>query len=80
MTRPHDDLKPQSYIRWLDKAKRNYSTAKLNDLHGGYKDTTCYFCHQTVELALKAYLVAKQISFPRVHILPQLWTSCEIGW
>jgi len=67
---------PINAKRWLDKAKRHLSTAHLNHDNGGFGDTTCYFAHQTVELTLKAYLVAKKKDFPKVHALPQLLSLC----
>lgn len=67
---------PINAKRWLDKAKRHLSTAHLNHDNGGFGDTTCYFAHQTVELTLKAFLVAKEKDFPKVHALPQLITLC----
>jgi len=62
--------------RWLAKAKRHLATAHLNADHNGFCDTTCYFAHQTVELALKAYLIAHAVDFPKVHALPQLLSLC----
>lgn len=67
---------PVDAQRWLEKAKRHLTTAHLNADHKGFTDTTCYFTHQAVELALKAYLVEKKIDFPKVHALPQLLTLC----
>ena len=64
------------YKQWLTKAKRHLTTAHLNHNNKGFGDTTCYFTHQTAELALKAYLVAKRIDFPKVHALPQLISLC----
>jgi len=74
--KPHDDIRPTAAHRWIEKAQRHYATAMLNHHHGGYRDTTCYFAHQTVEIGLKGFLVAKDIRFPRVHVLPQLLTLC----
>lgn len=66
------------YQDWLTKAKRDLETAFLNHRHGGYTDTTCYFCHQVVEKALKAYLLAKGIqSLPKIHDLSVLLSSCQ---
>jgi len=66
------------YEDWLQKANRDLDTAFLNHRHGGYTDTTCYFCHQTVEKALKSYLLFKELDFlPQTHILPSLLPLCE---
>ena len=65
------------YEDWLLKARRDLDTAFLNNHHGGYTDTTCYFCHQVTEKALKAYLLAKGLKFlPKIHLLPLLLTMC----
>ncbi|MCL4382238.1 MAG: HEPN domain-containing protein [Patescibacteria group bacterium] len=65
------------YEDWLLKARRDLDTGFLNNRHGGYTDTTCYFCHQATEKALKAYLLAKGLEFlPKIHILPLLLTMC----
>jgi len=66
------------YEDWLQKAERDLDTAFLNHRHGGYTDTTCYFCHQTVEKALKSYLLFKGSKFlPQTHVLPSLLSLCE---
>lgn len=65
------------YEDWMLKARRDLATAYLNHRHGGYTDTTCYFCHQTVEKALKAYLLAEGLNIlPKTHILPSLLSMC----
>ena len=55
---------PINAKRWLDKAKRHLSlrtsTTIMVDLA-----MTCYFAPQTVELTLKAFLVAKEKDFPK---------------
>jgi len=67
---------PINARRWFEKAKRHLSTAHLNADHNGFRDTTCYFAHQTAELALKAFLISHTIDFPKVHALPQLLSLC----
>lgn len=74
--KPRDDIRPQAAARWIEKAQHHHATSLLNDRHGGWRDTTCYFAHQTVELAMKGFLVAQEVRFPRVHVLPQLLTLC----
>jgi len=66
------------YQDWLTKAKRDLDTAILNQRHGGYTDTTCYFCQQVAEKVLKSYLLFKGIkSLPRIHILSALLSLCK---
>lgn len=63
---------------WLVKAKRDSDTAFLNHRNNGYTDTTCYFCHQTVEKALKAFLLATGVKkLPYIHSLPVLLAFCK---
>lgn len=71
-----NDLRPEAASRWLEKARRDLDTAWLNHKHGGYTDVTCYFCHQTVEKALKAFLIYHSIRFKKVHVLPNLLQAC----
>lgn len=68
------------YQDWFNKAKRDLDTAILNHQHGGYTDTTCYFCQQVVEKALKAFLLYKQKGFVlKTHILSTLlYLCCDI--
>ena len=66
------------YQDWFEKARRDFDTAVLNHKHGGYTDTTCYFCHQVAEKSLKSYLLYKEMEFlPKTHILPSLLSLCE---
>jgi len=63
---------------WLLKARRDLDNAFLHHQHGGYTDTTCYFCHQAAEKALKSYLLYRGLkSLPHIHILPTLLSMCE---
>ena len=63
--------------KWLNFAERDLKTASLNHKHDGFTDTTCYFCHQTAEKALKAFLISKgMFDFPHTHILPTLLALC----
>jgi HEPN domain-containing protein len=66
------------YQDWTTKAKRDFTTANLNHKHDGFTDVTCYYCHQTAEKILKAYLLYKGIKkLPRIHILAALIALCQ---
>lgn len=66
------------YEDWLTKAKRDLDDAIIGHHYGIHTDTTCYFCHQTAEKALKSYLLCKGLkSLPHIHILPTLLSMCE---
>ncbi|MFZ5365782.1 MAG: HEPN domain-containing protein [Patescibacteria group bacterium] len=71
-----NNLRPEAACQWLEKAKRDLDTAWLNHKHKGYTDVTCYFCHQTAEKTLKAFLVYHSIRFKKIHVLPSLLQSC----
>ncbi|MFH1937585.1 MAG: HEPN domain-containing protein [Bacteroidota bacterium] len=58
---------------WLFKAKRDLDTAKiiLSELPE-YDDMIAFHCQQTIEKALKAYLIHLDIEFRPVHDLGYL--------
>ncbi len=60
----------KSVKKWLASAKHDLDLAVLINCDGGYTDTVCYFCHQTIEKSLKTVLIANDIwDFPKVHKL-----------
>lgn len=75
--KPKNDIRPQASFKWLAKAKRNLDSAFLNHYHGGYTDTTCYFCHQTAELSLKAFVIHHSLTFEKSHDLILLKNICR---
>jgi len=62
---------------WLTKAHSDLASARLL-LHGSEKhlDTGSYHCQQAGEKALKAYLTAREIRFPKTHSLEPLVELC----
>lgn len=61
---PHD---------WLTKAERDLNLAlDAYQLGKDYWDIICYHCQQTTEKCFKAYLVHRQVTFPRTHDLELL--------
>ncbi|MBI5465013.1 HEPN domain-containing protein [Candidatus Gottesmanbacteria bacterium] len=64
----------KSSQKWLNFAKHDLDLAFLINRDSGFTDTVCYFCHQTVEKALKALLIANGvIDFPHIHNLKILF-------
>jgi HEPN domain-containing protein len=56
--------------RWLERADHDIITAQQTLLLvGGPTDTPCFHAQQAIEKALKAFLTAHQVAFPRTHDL-----------
>lgn len=73
-------MSPESFDlahAWFKKARSDLQTARLL-IQGGEKhlDTGCYHCQQAVEKALKGWLTAREILFPKSHYLVQLLELC----
>ena len=61
---PHD---------WLTKAERDLNLAHdAYQLGKDYWDIICYHCQQATEKNFKAYLIHRQVVFPRTHDLELL--------
>lgn len=62
---------------WLSKSHSDLSTARL--LIAGeekHLDTGSYHCQQAAEKALKAWLTAREVIFPKTHSLEDLVALC----
>jgi len=57
--------------RWLDRAKDHLRKAEDNCRIENH-DLASFLSHQTVELALKAFLIETTGHFPRIHDLVRL--------
>jgi HEPN domain-containing protein len=62
---------------WLQKAESDLASARLL-IEGGEQhfDTGVYHCQQAAEKALKAWLTAREVIFPKTHILESLIDLC----
>lgn len=62
---------------WMAKARSDLATARLL-IHGGEKhlDTGSYHCQQAAEKALKAWLTAQEVLFPKTHSLGEILALC----
>jgi len=63
---------------WLTKAEKDLLSARILLEHEPpVLETACFHCQQTVEKALKAFLVWKAVPFEKVHSLTYLLDLCE---
>lgn len=64
---------------WLQKAEKDLLSARILLKHDPpVLETACFHCQQTVEKALKAFLVWKRVPFEKVHSLTYLLDLCEM--
>lgn len=73
-------MTPESYELanvWLAKAQSDLDTARIL-INGSeqHLDTGCFHCQQTAEKALKAWLTACEVIFPKTHSLEALLAIC----
>ena len=54
--------------RWMEQAREDYDTAKFNFEGEKYK-SAAFWCQQSIEKILKALLIKKTNSFPKIHDL-----------
>ncbi len=63
---------------WLDKADEDSEYAKTSLEEGiEFYSPICFHFHQAAEKYLKAYIVAKELDFKKVHDLKELLRICE---
>lgn len=68
-----DEATRQEVVAWLTKARRDLDSAhRLVGDVPPYRDTASYHCQQAAEKALKAFLTAAEVSFPKTHDLTVL--------
>lgn len=64
---------------WLQKASKDLLSAEaLLEHDPPIPETAAFHCQQTVEKALKAFLVWKEVPFEKVHSLTYLLDLCEV--
>jgi HEPN domain-containing protein len=61
--------------QWLDIATEDLTVARLV-LEEEHPAHACFLSQQSIEKALKAYLIAKINEYPRTHILIDLLNQC----
>ena len=64
---------------WVEKAEADFKGAvALNRLRKEpLPNLVCYHCQQSTEKYLKAYLIAQDVTPPRIHDLVQLLNLCS---
>ena len=67
----------QEFEKWIKKAEGDlYNVQLLLNDENCQPDICCFHAQQAAEKYLKAYLISKQISFPRIHDLIKLVHFC----
>ncbi|MFH0797189.1 MAG: HEPN domain-containing protein [Candidatus Omnitrophota bacterium] len=61
---------------WIIKARNDLKSVEILYREKGPSDTICFHCHQSIEKFIKAYLVAKNIHFEKIHSLWNLAKLC----
>lgn len=63
---------------WLDKAEEDYLFA-INNLKAknSFYTYICFHFHQSAEKYLKAYIIANELEFKRIHDLIELLRICK---
>ncbi|MBL7108280.1 MAG: HEPN domain-containing protein [Candidatus Cloacimonetes bacterium] len=63
---------------WIHKAENDFLDAE-NNLKSQKipTDTVCFHCQQVAEKYMKAYLISKNKSFPKIHNLIRLMELCR---
>jgi HEPN domain-containing protein len=62
--------------QWFDRAREDLQVARLV-LQERHYAHACFLAQQCIEKALKAYLLEKANTYPRVHKLVDLLAECE---
>jgi HEPN domain-containing protein len=72
-----DDEKIKEIQLWLIKSQHDLGSAsRLMEGDEPYLDTAVYHCQQTVEKAIKAYLIYQDVVFEKTHNLVVLLFAC----
>lgn len=70
---------PKRHREWLAFAADDLGFSKIG-LREGYFAKACFHAHQAIEKTLKAYLIYKGKSVPRIHHLIELFKLCDAPW
>jgi len=72
-----DKAKCEEIYQWLIKADHDLRSARrLFSDDPPLLDTAAYHCQQSVEKALKAFLVLNDVQFSKIHLLSPLVEQC----
>ncbi|MEW6252358.1 MAG: HEPN domain-containing protein [Planctomycetota bacterium] len=64
--------------RWLLKAQTDWTVARKAIQPPPQLDAAAFHCQQAVEKLLKAYLIAHNVAFEKVHDLSRLVQQCAV--
>ncbi|MFO7933855.1 MAG: HEPN domain-containing protein [Bacteroidales bacterium] len=70
----------QEYIRnWIYRAREDIAVMENLEISGieYYTSTICFHAQQAVEKYLKAFLIYKNVDFPRTHDVDYLLIECQ---
>ena len=71
--KPPDAALRELVLQWLDKAAADFAAAEHLSSHDGrFREIIAFHCQQAVEKYLKAFLVRRQIEFPKTHDIAKL--------
>ena len=63
---------------WIEKAEEDFEFARINLEEGKrFFAQICFHFHQAAEKYLKAYVVANELEFRKIHDLPLLLRICS---
>ena len=65
----------KEHEEWLDRAESDLRFAQVG-MREDFYTHVCFLCQQTVEKALKGYLIFKARKYPRIHLLLDLLMLC----
>ena len=71
-----DRLVPDDPREWLNRARSNLLRARL-EVEGVYLEDLCFDAQQAAEKAIKAVFIYREVHFPYVHDLVELFTLLE---
>jgi len=64
--------------KWLTIARGDLKMAYLSVTHDkNLTEQTCFHAQQCVEKSLKAFLVFKNVNFPKTHSIEYLYSNCK---
>ena len=67
---------PQLVREWLNKADEDFGFAASVIKESPYYAQICFHFHQAAEKYLKAYIIAHDLEFEKIHDLPVLLKIC----
>jgi HEPN domain-containing protein len=67
---------PQLVLEWLNKADEDFGFAASVIKESPYYAQICFHFHQAAEKYLKAYIIAYDLEFEKIHDLPVLLKIC----